>query len=237
MRIAAFWVIGLAEFVLVLGPVVGRALVRAVPDGPEPMVWYNPFTWTAVHWSAVALWAALLAATVGLVLVLAQVREARKLRLEQAQPFVMVDFERHSSLPDVIMLVVENSGATAAFDVKLRFTPELQLSSLQRDAKLLDSSLLRNGIPTMPPSKRIETVFDLLSMQIEESLPTSYRAVVQYRDSMGHAYSDIYTLDLAWVRGLSYIPRKDIHDVAMRLQEIRSDLKGLRQELLRRRED
>lgn len=237
VRIVAFWVIGLGELALVLGPVFGRLLMRAVPDGPEPMVWYNPFTWTAVHWSAVAPWAALFAATVGLFLVLAQVREARKLRLEQAQPFVMVDFERHPSVPFIIMLVVENSGATAAFDIKMSFTPELQVSNEQRAVNLLGSSLMRNGIPTMPPRKRIETVFDSLRKQIDEGLPTSYRAVVQYRDSAGRAYKDVYTLDLAWARGLSYLGRNDIHHVAERLKEIRSDLRGLGQELLRRSDE
>lgn len=236
VRQVAFWVIGVAEFVLVFGPVIGRALMRAVPDGPEPMVWYNPFTWTAVHWAAVAPWVALLVAASAALLVVGQIREARKLRLEQAQPFVMVDFERHPTVPFVIMLVVENSGATAAFDVKLRFTPELQVSNEQRAVNLLGSSLMRNGIPTMAPHKRVETVFDSLRSQIEEGLPTSYQAVVQYRDSTGRVHQDTYTLDLAWM-GLSYLDRKDIHHVAERLKEIRADLRTLGQALQRRRED
>ncbi|MEV6717272.1 hypothetical protein AB0M48_35175 [Lentzea sp. NPDC051208] len=235
MRIAAFWVIGLAELVLVLGPAVGRALMRAVPDGPEPMVWYNPFTWTAVHWTAVAPWAALLVAASAALLVVGQIREARKLRLEQAQPFVMVDFERHPSVPFIIVLVVENLGATAAFDVRLRFTPELQVSSAQRAAKLLDSSLLRNGIPTMPPRKRIDTVFDSMREQLDEGLPQSYQAVVEYRDSAYRTYRETYILDLAWAAGLTYIDRKDIHNVAEHLRIIRGELKVLNRELAKRR--
>jgi hypothetical protein len=64
-------------------------------------------------WAAVTAWAAW--ATVGIYVVIGlfawrQVREARKLREEQARPFVIVDFEPNF----LVYLTVENLGRTMA---------------------------------------------------------------------------------------------------------------------------
>ncbi len=69
-----------------------------------------------------------------------QVHEARKLREEQARPFVIVDFE-----PDfLVYLTVQNLGGTMARDVIIQFDKPLK-TTLQRPHELDESPLFRAG--------------------------------------------------------------------------------------------
>src|SRR5262249_58913814 len=96
---------------------------------------------SGTDWTAVSAWAA--CATVGIYIVLGlfawrQVREARKLREEQARPFVMVDFDPGF----LVYLTVENLGRTMARDVSIRFDKPLE-SSLSGTRELDESQLFR----------------------------------------------------------------------------------------------
>ena len=201
------------------------------------MVWYNPFTWAAVHWTAVAPWVAIAVAIIAALFLRVQVNEARRLRLEQARPFVVVDCELHASAHGVVVLVIENFGTTAAYGVKLRFSPELQVTMGQKVVKLTESTLIRQGIPTLAPHKRITTILDIMPHRVAEQLPMVYTVTVSYEDSERMAHADTYTLDLELLRGISYIGRKDIHHVAEHLKDVREELKKVNRELLRSRHD
>jgi hypothetical protein len=107
---------------------------------------------TGTDWSAVAAWAAW--ATVGIYVVLGlfawtQVREARKLREEQARPFVIVDFEAGF----LVYLTVENLGRTMARDVRINFDKPLE-STLPGRPDIDESPLFREPIPALPQARR-----------------------------------------------------------------------------------
>jgi hypothetical protein len=85
----------------------------------------------ATDWAAVTAWAAW--ATVAVYVVLGifawiQVLQARRLREEQARPFVIVDFEPGF----LVYLTVENIGRTMARDVTIRFDKPLASTSQGR---------------------------------------------------------------------------------------------------------
>src|SRR5665811_1084107 len=72
---------------------------------------------TAEQWTAAGTWAtvvvALVAATVGL----RQVREARRLREDQAQPYVVAIMEQNLTAPSIIEIAFRNYGTTAARNI------------------------------------------------------------------------------------------------------------------------
>ena len=120
------------------------------------------------NWAAVAAWAAW--ATVAIYIVIGlfawrQVHEARKLREEQARPFVIVDFEPGW----LVYLTVENVGRTMAKDVRIKFDKSLE-TTLERPHELDESPLFREPIPALPPGKKIRVLFDQFS---ERLLPGS----------------------------------------------------------------
>jgi hypothetical protein len=154
-----------------------------------------------------------------------QVKEAQRLREEQARPFVVIDFEPWNPFVD---LTITNSGKTLAQDVQFDFKPKLTSVKDKQHAfvPVADLNLFRNGIPSFPPGKRIVLFFDRYPDRIEERLPERYDVVVSYSDESGKRYSEKTVLDLSMYRDIGEITRYGIHDVHSRLKEIEKTLKA-----------
>jgi hypothetical protein len=137
----------------------------------------------ATDWAAVTAWAAW--ATVAVYVVLGifawiQVLQARRLREEQARPFVIVDFEPGF----LVYLTVENIGRTMARDVSIRFDEPLE-STLSGPREIDESPLLRKPIPTLPPGRKIRVLFDQYAARLEAGLPLTYDVTLRYKGPLG----------------------------------------------------
>jgi hypothetical protein len=177
-------------------------------------------------WAAVAAWAA--CATVGIYVVLGlfawrQVREARKLREEQARPFVIVDFEPGF----LVYLTVENLGRTLARDVSIHF--DKPLTSTLRGPRELDvSPVFREPIPSLPPGKKIRVLFDQFTARTNAELPMEYDVKVRYRGPTGKKWlNDSYRLDLGMYLG-SALPQKGIPELVTGVEKILEEIKKWR---------
>src|SRR5215218_5772519 len=122
----------------------------------------------ATDWAAVTAWAAW--ATVAVYVVLGifawiQVLQARRLREEQARPFVIVDFEPGF----LVYLTVEDIGRTMARDVIIRFDKPLE-STLTGPREIDESPLAgldsqRNrGDPDRPRPDQSDRVSSTVSV-------------------------------------------------------------------------
>lgn len=177
-------------------------------------------------WAAVAAWAAWV--TVGIYVVIGlfawrQVREARKLREEQARPFVIVDFEPGF----LVYLTVENLGRTMARDVRISF--DKPLISTFRDRRQLDESpLFREPIPALPPGKKISVLFDQFTERMKAQLPLTYDVEVRYRGPTGKEWPpETYTLDLG-IYVDSPLPSKGIPELVAEVKNISEEIKKWR---------
>ena len=173
-------------------------------------------------WPAVAAWAAW--ATVGIYVVIGlfawwQVHEARKLREEQARPFVIVDFEPGF----LVYLTVENLGRTMARDVTIEFDQPLE-STLRGPREIDESPLFREPIPALPPGKKIRVLFDQFNDRTEAKLPLTYDVEVRYRGPTGNKpWKDTYRLDLGMYLG-SALPPKGIPELVTEVENIRKEI-------------
>jgi hypothetical protein len=185
---------------------------------------------TGTNWPEVAAWAA--CATVAIYIVIGlfawrQVREARRLREEQARPFVIVDFEPGW----LVYLTVENLGRTMARDVIIHFDKPLT-SSLQ-GRELGESPLFREPIPALPPGKKIRVLFDQVNDRAEAKLPLTYDVEVRYRGPKGgKAWQETYRLDLGMYLG-SALPPKGIPELVAEMEKMREEIKRWRGNNLR----
>ena len=176
----------------------------------------NGTDWTAV--AALAAWA-----TVGIYVVIGlvawrQVGEARKLREEQARPFVIVDFEPGF----LVYLTVENVGRTIARDVSIHFDKPLE-SSLQGRRELDDSPLFREPIPALPPGKKIRVLFDQINDRLNAGLPLTYDVELRYRGPTGRKkWTEPYRLDLGMYLGSE--PAKGIPELVAEVANIRKEI-------------
>jgi hypothetical protein len=156
-----------------------------------------------------------------------QVAEARRLREQQARPFVVIDFE--IDIP-IISLVVSNVGRTMARKARFSFSPELT-SSLDRppDLPFRELKMFTEGIPSLPPGKRLPVLFDSgISRKPEDGHADVYHATIIYEGADGRQYTDEMTLDLGIYWNVERLNLASLDDVHKRLKEISDTLKGWR---------
>ncbi|MFE2646697.1 hypothetical protein ACFXDO_29675 [Streptomyces nigra] len=195
--------------------------------------------WTPEDWSAAATVATAFftIATVAIALAAAlyakqQVDLARQLREEQAQPFVVVDFQDNAVWSKAIDFVVENMGQTLAKNVRIKLDQQFE-STLDGDGfPLRDSPLMTQGIPSLPPRKRITALFDVSHDRYSAGLPMKYTATVEFQDSHGKDQEPlVYILDLSTRHDLLQIAEYRMHDAAKALREMSKTLKETRNDL------
>lgn len=187
---------------------------KQMPDFPA----WTPQTWAALG-AVVTAVVAMIAAPVAYL----QVREARRSRKEQIQPFIVVDIQPSSVWGNLLNLVVENIGKTLARDVRIHFDPVI--SSSQYD--LGQSTLVCEGIPSLPPNRRIEALFDVSHTRLNNGLPTRYDVVVEFSDARGRQQEPLrYVIDLKPLYGLQRVTQYGIHHAADALRDIEKTLRG-----------
>jgi hypothetical protein len=200
----------------------------------------GPAVARATDWAAVTAWAAW--ATVAVYVVLGifawiQVLQARRLREEQARPFVIVDFEPGF----LVYLTVENLGRTMARDVTIRFDKPLE-STLSGPREIDESPLLRQPIPTLPPGRKIRVLFDQYAARLDAELPLTYDVTLRYKGPLGNKeWEHPYRLDLGVYLGSALHP-KGLPELVTEIEKIRKELekwreggRGLRVETVDRR--
>ncbi len=180
----------------------------------------TPAEWTAIGTVATACVALFGAGFAGW-----QVWELRRTREQESRPFVIVDIEPSPVWRNLLNLVIENVGSTVARDVRLNFTPPLQSSSDKID--LESTVLLREGVPMLPPGRRIQTFFDASHDRKDSGdLPMRYDVTVSLSDYRGRQQEEQrYVIDLQHLYGLTEIREYGIHHASQALREIEKSVK------------
>lgn len=174
--------------------------------------------------SSLTDWLMFIVAVVALVVAWYQLHEARRVREEQAQPYVFIDMRRIKG--NIVELYVKNIGTTIAYDVQLKSTPEL--SALCNRFWVFDS------LPALVPGQEWSTIWESKApKRYKSSLPETYHVDVVFKDSKGRKYTVPNTLDwrTQWQR-VSLIS-KDIDDLANRLADISKNQRELTREIHR----
>jgi hypothetical protein len=194
----------------------------------------NVVMWTDVV-TALGTAGTLMVAAVAALIGLRQVKEARDLRVEQAQPYVFVDIQPSAASPTLVDLVVRNVGATAAFKLRFHFDPPPRSTLYPHAAQpreLAEYPFFANGMPYLPPGAEFRFLFeDLPSLARRRGdFPDQYKVEVTYQDSHGRVCEPgRYFLDLTARWDLLRAGTKTIHDIGESLEQMQKDLGGLRQ--------
>ncbi|MFK4022353.1 COG1361 family protein [Streptomyces albogriseolus] len=195
--------------------------------------------WTPDDWSALAGGASAVLTLFTVVIAVAaaayakqQVDLARQLREDQAQPFVVVDFDDNPVWNKAIDFVVENMGQTLARNVRIKIDPPFQTTLDDGAHPLPSSPLLTQPIPSLPPGKRITALFDISHQRHSAGLPMTYTATVEFEDAHGKPQEPLtYILDLSIRYSLLSFTEYRTHDAAKALKEISKTLKETRRDL------
>jgi hypothetical protein len=183
-------------------------------------VWLSPWDYSSSDWAGLTFGVLVTTAF----LALRQVTEARRLREDQARPFVIIDFHPWETIID---MTIKNIGATMATGVTFEFDPPLSSTLDERPGRgwLTELNLFKHGIPSLPPGKEVTLLFDQFPSRLERKLPLTYSVDVRYSDSKGKPYRDTITLDLAMYVDTGTVTRHGLHEVHKELKVIADTLK------------
>ena len=154
--------------------------------------------WKAAEWSAFGQVGTFAVALLAAIFAILQIRQARRLREEEAQPNVVVYFELNPASSMHLDLVVRNLGQTVAHDVTFAFKPKLEAAMANPYGYTTgDAHFLREGIPALPPAMEYRMLFESGPERTQrDDLPKKYEATVRYRDRRRKKIEEQYILDL-----------------------------------------
>lgn len=125
-----------------------------------------------------------------------QLGHARKLAVEQAQPYVVLSAQPTESDPDFVELVLRNYGATGAHDVHLASDPPLWQSASAGTTS--EPVRLPESWPFLAPGQEWRTGWDgTYSRELVGGLADRHEVTVTYRDSKNRPLSTQAVLDFA----------------------------------------
>lgn len=176
--------------------------------------------WGPDHYQAAAAVAGLAVAIIVACFAGYQVVEARRLRDEQARPYVIVDFE-FSGL--MVKIAISNTGATPATNVRITFDKPLQtVTSARPDPN--KAAVFTDLIPMIAPGRKMTVPWDSVPAMYEDgTVPMSYTATVEYDDHRGRRQDEKYVLDLKPYLHTT-APPAGLPEVASALKAIKTDL-------------
>lgn len=151
-----------------------------------------------------------------------QAASEQRLREEESRPFVVVDFESSPASQHLVDLVVSNIGSTVAKNVRITTDPPLESSDETHGYPLSQAVLMREGIPFLPPGKKISAFFDSSIKRYQrKDLPNRYVATVQFEDYAGRPQEPLkFVLDYGVRYDLLYTTVYGTHHAAEALREI-----------------
>lgn len=178
------------------------------------------------EWTALGTVGTFLVALAAAIIAYRQVQEARRLREDQARPYIVIDVLTAETSPIIIELSIRNIGTTAARDVRFEFTPPIA-STLYAD--LMEWAIFKEGVGTMPPGREIRALFDSGPDRLEADLPKRYDVMVTYTDLRGRPQPALsFVLDIGALYDIDRLHVKGVHDAAKAMEGIRDILKSSR---------
>lgn len=143
--------------------------------------------------------------------------EMREQQRAAKAPRVALYFETVGS--HLAHVVLENTGATTATNIRFQFSPALVAASSDRSTEFF------NGSKTLPPGSRVRHLFDSWPDYFGKDLPRQYQVQLSYTAlGSSETYTDTQLLDAGAFENLHFTVRKDVHDLVAEMERLRGDL-------------
>lgn len=192
-------------------------LVSQIPASANPEFWGL----SALGWQACSTVVAVAAFITALIVGYVQLRSARRTRLEQSRPYVVVDLVPGLASSKLMDLVIINIGTTPAYDLLIKFDPPPERA--QEDTsqfKLKDARILNQPTPMVAPGREFRMFFDSAPQRYASIQPMTFEVTAEYRDSRRAKYTETATLDFDIRRGAMYTEVKSLHDGVLALEKL-----------------
>jgi GNAT superfamily N-acetyltransferase len=160
-----------------------------------------------------------------------QLELAEKIRREQTEPYVVVDVQPSPFAKGFLILVIENIGTTVARNVQFSFDPPLTTARKFSAGPIGDAKILKEGIPMLPPGRRMELLFDFAPDRHNTMMDMAYSVTVEADGPQGRVEPMRYEIDIGVLFGWHPLWAKTLHDGVEALEEVRDALREIQGEL------
>lgn len=153
-----------------------------------------------------------------------QLEEARTLRREQAQPYVVMSAAPYQAMPEFLEVVIKNFGTTGARDVVISCTPPLVRTDQNGGSEEVK---LPSTIPFLAPGQEWRTFWDSgreRSQDKYDHLPTRHEVAITYLDSFDEPHTTPSVLDWDLFTSREWLVEKGVHQGVGQLEKIQKDL-------------
>lgn len=205
---------------------VSSAIVQSMVRVPA----WSPhfFAWKPEDWAAFGACVTALVAIIAALVAWRQVREARRLRQEQAQPYVAVAMETSAAAQNMVDLVVKNFGTTAAYDVSVSIDPKPQRSGATGGVE--DVSVPKI-FRTLVPGQEWRTFWDSGPSRTPTDLPDLHEATVVFysgrdRRRKRKRHELKYDLDFGDRKSVQYGKIYGLHDAAKAAIDLAGEIRS-----------
>lgn len=217
-------------------PAMTTTLRGAVPAASAGVAWTDV---VAAAGAAVAALAALATLVVAIVAVRytrvqlhdarqyakGQLDESRRLRREQAAPYVIVYARTRDEIsPTIVEVVVENLGTTGARDVALASSPALVRTD--QTAGGSQPVALPELIPFLAPHQSWRTFWDSAIARSESDLETRFTVTATYTDSFGTEHHEDFVLDWDQFTPRMYSNERTVHHIGKAVEDLAGTIKA-----------
>ena len=144
----------------------------------------------------------------------------RKRYIEDSRPYINIDLDRMNGA--LLNLVIINGGNSAAQNITIKFTPNIAIYQHTK-AKINSHKFLKN-LRFLASGKSVSFYFGSV-MGGKTAICREFKILITYEDVEGHKFINEQTIDPRDFLNLLSINRKDIHDVAKTLEDIKKELK------------
>lgn len=186
---------------------------------------------TAEQLTAASTTGLVIVAVIAAVIALIQVRQARKLREEEAAPYVVVDIASGAVSRQLLYLTIENTGKTVARNVRVNFDPPLQQAMDTAGYPIADWSALRDGVQTLTPGRKVDALFDEAEKLYAADTPRRYAVTIECKNGHGRQLPTVqYVIDLDRLFGALHAEELGVHQLVKTARKIEQTLTEYRTE-------
>jgi hypothetical protein len=158
----------------------------------------------------------------------ALVAETRRMREAQTEPQVTIRVESSEQWINFLMLIIENIGGGAAYELRLAATPDFEDVP---GRPLSAFGPFKHGVRMLAPRQRISTLLVNIvgrASEIEHpEEPLAFSVRAQYRGALGKQYDESFPIDFKHLVGSRTLGKPPLHAIAGSLDDIQKTLSKL----------
>lgn len=156
------------------------------------------------------------------------VYQARKQRIAQFRPNVVVFANPGREHINLAEMTIANVGGGPAYDLKLSLMGDMVVAGHE---KLSDLGPFKNGFKYLAPSQRVQ--FMMTNLLRDDSLKEEITVAVKYRDSAGDSFDGKFPITFSGWEGVAPIEEDSMVIVAKHLEKLTKEIRSVKDVLNR----